>query len=67
MITIETIQVGKGLVCESLPNSLPLSLLSPLQLSLPISCRLSLPIIPTFFSPNLSPTILLHLIANVVS
>ena len=40
---------GKGLVCESLPNSLQLSLLSSLQLSLPISRPLSLPIVPPLF------------------
>ena len=41
--------IGKGLVCESLPNSLPLSLLSSLQLSLPISRPLSLPVVPPLF------------------
>ena len=40
---------GKGLVCESLPNSLPLSLLSSLQLSLTISHPLSLTIVPPLF------------------
>ena len=40
---------GKGLVCESLLNSLPLSLHSSLQLSLPISRPLSLPIVPPLF------------------
>ena len=35
---------GKGLVCQSLPNFLPLSLLSSLQLCLSLSCPLSLPI-----------------------
>ena len=41
--------VGKGLDCESLPNSLPLSLLFSFQLSLPISHPLSLPIDPPLF------------------
>ena len=41
---------GKGLVCPSLPNSLPLSHLSSLQLSLSISRPLSLPTVPPFIS-----------------
>ena len=53
---------GKGLVCQSLPSSLLLFLLS----SLPLSLQLCLPIVPPYFSSNLSPTILLHCSANIV-
>ena len=60
-------EVGKGLVCQSLPNSLPLSLLSSLPISLPLFCPLSVPIVPLYFSPNLSATVLMHFIANIVS
>ena len=41
--------VGKGLVCWSLPNALPLSLLDSLPLSFPLSCPLSLPVAPPKF------------------
>ena len=49
LIRADKKKVAKGLVCESLPNSLPLLLLSSLNVSLPLSRPLSLPIVPPLF------------------
>ena len=58
---------GKGLACQYLPNSLPLSLLSSFQILSHFLAHFLSQFSPLYFSPDLSPTVLLRFIANIVS